>query len=306
MHRRAFLRAATGATAVALLAACGRDAGSNAVAGGAPSAGGSPSIDDSIGRVAPGAEESLSVVSATFEQLTGEAQPFAFGLRDIDNQAIERDDIELFVVPPSGEPTGPYSTEFKEVEGVPLGLYLTSVDLTEAGPTSFVAVTADRSEAGLAAVNVAEPANSQAPAPGTAAVVVATATVKKPRGVEELCTREPPCGMHEVSLDDALRGGRPVMLTFATPAYCQTAVCGPSLDTVEGVRTSSDFDDTAWIHVEIYRDAGQTLAEPVEQWDLPSEPWLFAIDGSGTIAARADGPLLVLPEQIQRVARRAV
>ena len=257
---------------------------------------------DDVVRVAPGAEQSLSVVAATFEQLTGDDQPFAFGLRDIDNAPVERDDIELFVVPPSGEPTGPYATEFKNVDGVPLGLYITSVDLTEPGPTSFVAVTADMTEAGSAAVPVSEPADSQAPAPGSDAVAVATATFDKPRGVEEVCTRQPPCGMHDVSLDDALREGVPVMLTFATPAYCQTAVCGPTVDTIEGVRKGADFGDTVWIHVEIYEDAGETVAKPVEEWGLPSEPWLFAIDRDGKIAGRADGPLLVLPEQIKRLA----
>ena len=299
IHRRLFLRGAGNAAAVVVLAACNRGADGDSSAAENPSGGGSA---DEVARVAPDAEQSLSVVAATFEQLTGEDQPFAFGLRDIDNAPVERDDIELFVVPPTGEPTGPYPTEFKKVDGVPLGLYITSVDLTAAGPTSFVAITADRTEAGSAAVPVSEPADSQAPAPGSHAVAVATATFDKPRGVEEVCTRQPPCGMHDVSLEDALREGLPVMLTFATPAYCQTAVCGPTVDTIEGVRTSADFGDTVWIHVEIYEDGGETLAKPVQEWGLPSEPWLFAIDRDGKIASRADGPLLVLPDQIERVA----
>lgn len=62
--------------------------------------------------------------------------------------------------------------------------------------------------------------------------------MEKPRGVDEICARRPPCGMHEMSLDAALREGRPVMLTFATPAHCQPAVCGPMVDTIEVVRTS--------------------------------------------------------------------
>lgn len=306
LHRRLFLRGAGSTAALVLLGACNRGSGAarpNAAAT-ASEAGGA--VEDAVAAVAPNAEESLSVVSATFEQLTGKNQPFAFGLRDINNEAIERDDIELFVVPSSGEPGGPYRTEFHKVEGVPLGLYVSSVDLEEAGPSWFVAATADGTQAGTAAVPVAEPADSQAPAPGSDAVSVPTPTVKNPRGVEQVCTRQPPCGMHQVSLDEALRQGRPVMLTFATPAYCQTAVCGPTVDTIEAVRTSGDFADTAWIHVEIYQDAGQKLAKPVEAWGLPSEPWLFVIDRDGKIAGRADGPLLVLPEQIKRLAAGAV
>jgi hypothetical protein len=161
-----------------------------------------------------------------------------------------------------------------------------------------VVAAVDGTTAGLATLSVKTPKGSELPAPGDAAVVAATATVDRRRGVRDLCTREPACGMHEVSLHTALRQGRPVVATFATPAYCQTAVCGPSVDTVEKVRTSRDWGDTAFVHVEIYRDAGKTVAEPVEKWRLPSEPWLFTIRADGSIAGRVDGPLLVLPEQV--------
>lgn len=255
-----------------------------------------------VARVAPGAKETLSVLAATFEQLIGKNQPFAFGLADIDNVPLREADVALYVVQEEESASGPYPTSFRDVPGVPMGAYVASVDLTESGVTSFVVVTRDGRQAGLAAVPVVEPADSRLPAPGSRAVVVATATLNKRRGVDDLCTRDPRCGMHEVSLDQALRDGRPVMLTFATPAYCQTAMCGPSVDTVEGVRTSGDFGDTAWIHVEIYEDAGQTLAQPVREWGLPSEPWLFAIGAGGRIVARSDGPLLVFPDHVRSMA----
>ena len=110
--------------------------------------------------------------------------------------------------------------------------------------------------------------------------------------------------MHEVSLAQMLAEGRPVVLEFATPAYCQTAVCGPSVEVLDDVRTDRDWGDVVFIHVEIYRDAGQTIAEPVEQWGLPSEPWLFAIGADGTIEDRMDGPLLTSPAHVAGMIER--
>jgi hypothetical protein len=168
----------------------------------------------------------------------------------------------------------------------------------------FVAVTRD-SRAGSDAIEVATPHNSKLPAPGRAAAPVASATTADPRGVAHVCTADPPCGMHEVSLDVVLAQRRPVMLMFATPRYCQTAVCGPSVTILDRMRISQDWGPMAFIHVEIYRDDGQTLTEPVERWGLPSEPRLFAIGADGIIRARADGPLLTLPDEVGRLGRAA-
>lgn len=308
MDRRYFLHSLGLAGAAGLLAACGGGTRTGTSAPTAPAAGPSsaaPQMSQIVDRVAPDAEESLSVINASFEQLTGKGQPFAFGVTSAaDNEPVTDADLDLFVVPPQGEAAGPFPTRFTQVPGVPLGLYVTEVDLSHAGPTSFVAVTKDGSQAGLAAVQVVRPQDSQVPAPGQKAISVPTATKKNQRGVAALCTATPPCSMHDVSLDSALRQGRPAMLTFATPQYCQTAVCGPSVETIDAVRQRGEWGDVAWIHVEIYADQGQTLAPPVQQWGLPSEPWLFTIGADGMITDRADGPLLVLPEQVDAMAKR--
>ena len=89
IHRRLFLRRAGSAAAVVVLAGCSRGTDGESNAADTPSAGGP---GGEVARVAPDAEQSLSVVAATFEQLTGEDQPFAFGLRDADNAPVERDD----------------------------------------------------------------------------------------------------------------------------------------------------------------------------------------------------------------------
>ena len=244
------------------------------------------------------------MVSGSFEQLVGDGRLFGFGLLDIDDESVIDAGVAVWVVPVSGgDPAGPFAATFHEVPGQPWGVYVASVAMSAAGPTSFVAV-ADDGRAGADTVQVATPDTSQLPAPGHDAITVPTPTTADPMGITRLCTLTPPCGMHEVSLAQALTEERPVVLEFATPAYCQTAVCGPSVEVLEEVRVGRDGGDVAFVHVEIYRDAGQTLAAPVERWRLPSEPWLFAIGVDGIVNERMDGPLLTLPDVVAGVIER--
>lgn len=296
MHRRTFLRLTAGAAAALSAGCAARDATAPATStpdSASPAAG---DTFDPVGQVAPDADEVLSVVSGSFEQLVG-AGPFAFGLVGPDNTPVNGADVEVWVVPVQGETSGPYPAAPAEIPGQAMSLYTADVQIDAAGPTAFVAVTAE-GQAGSATLQVSLPESSPLPAPGQEAVAVATPTEQDTMGFERLCTLDPPCGMHEVSLDEALAQGRPAVLLFATPAYCQTVVCGPSVQILEDVRRNGHPETVAFVHCEIYVDAGATVAEPVQQWRLPSEPWMFTIGSDGVIVDRIDGALLTLPEHI--------
>ena len=44
------------------------------------------------------------------------------------------------------------------------------------------------------------------------------------------------------------------------------------------------------VHIEIYQaSTGTALVPTLEAWHLESEPWLFGVDGAGTIQSRIDG-----------------
>lgn len=271
MDRRRFLTAlGTAAGAGLVLPACGGLRASSGV---------------------PEGDPALVLRQPSIELLTGEDRRYAFLLVDASNRAIEAERADLYLATLDEEILdGPFEAE-RHTEGEhSLGVYRTHIDLPEAGQYYLIAV-AD-GEKGQAPVDVLDPADSAFPAPGDPAVAVATPTVDDERGYERLCTADPDCGMHEISLDEALEQGRPVLLQFATPAYCQTAVCGPSVAIGEEVRTSQDWGDLVWVHVEIYTDEGQTVAGPVTEWNLPSEPWLYAIDRDGEVVERIDGPMV--------------
>ncbi|CAN5749617.1 thioredoxin family protein [soil metagenome] len=280
MHRRDFLRssvllAGTLGTAGTLVA-CSRSSGG-----------------------IPSGEATLVPQVASFEVLTGSNQIVPFGLRTLQNTEVPDADVSVFLRDLNGERIGgPFPTEYTEEIDRALGLYIARLDLTEAGRLELVAVESDRY--GTQAINVVAPQDSQVQVAGDEAVSVQTPTSDDKLGFAKLCTQEPPCGMHEVSLDAALKAGRPVMLLFATPAYCQTAVCGPATGTVDEIRASGDWGETAFIHCEIYSDQGQTVSRPVSRWKLPTEPWLFSVGADGMIAGRLDGPML--PSRVEAMA----
>lgn len=275
MHRRTFLKSmgvlAGSVGAAGLLTACG---------------------DDEAARPGGGDDAAkLNVVHASLETLAGEGRRFAFGLTTLENVPVKDAQATVRVRTMDGADVGePASAEFHDEGGSPLGLYLARIDVPEAGTYEVEVTTAEG--AGTVAISVIAPEDSTVPVPGKPAVSTATPTEQASLGVAKVCTNEPACGMHELSLDQALQAGRPVALLFATPAYCTSALCAPAVNTLAEVQQDRDWGDVAFIHVEIFKDEGQTVLQSVSDWGLRSEPWFFTIDAKGTVVERIDGPLL--------------
>ena len=77
-------------------------------------------------------------------------------------------------------------------------------------------------------------------------------------------------------------GKKPVALLFATPQLCASRVCGPVTDIALQMQAKYG-DQMTFIHQEVYVDNDVTkgLREPLKQFNLPSEPWLFVVDKTG-------------------------
>ena len=133
----------------------------------------------------------------------------------------------------------------------------------------------------------------EAPGPGDAAIAARSRTLLEEPDLRRLTSDpRPEPGLYQLSIDEALVNGRPLLLIFATPAFCHSRTCGPSVDVVKGVWREYAAELDA-IHVEVFenpedperlREAAAFLA-----WDLPSEPWIFVIDGEGTIFSSYEG-----------------
>jgi len=128
------------------------------------------------------------------------------------------------------------------------------------------------------------------PAPGKPAPSVHTPTADEVANIQEIDTRIPPDTMHEVDFADAL-GDRAIVLLFATPALCQSRVCGPVVDIAEQVHRDYADKDVAFIHMEVYEDNAveNGIRPQLEAFGLQTEPWLFVVDERGMVTTALEG-----------------
>jgi hypothetical protein len=114
-------------------------------------------------------------------------------------------------------------------------------------------------------------------------------TTANPQGVKPICTRDPECPFHEVSLDEAVGGSQPIALLVSTPAFCQVAICGPVLDLLVERRASLQEQGITVIHAEVYTDeTAKTTTPVVDALGLTYEPSLFLAAPDGTVNERFD------------------
>lgn len=267
LSRRSFL---AGLGGLVLLAACG--SGDGDAAGGTDDDGGD------------GGYQALRVSSDLYA--TDRPQRFAFALAQ-GSRYVSGPPARIAFRPPGGT-TQPSAPATLHADGLPAGrgVYVVDAVLATAGIWESVVEVGD----------TATPLPFQVAAAPTAPVVGAAAprapspTLADPLGVDPICTLDGgPCPMHDVSLDAVVATGRPVLVSFSTPARCQTRYCGPTLEQVVAARPAYQAD-VSFVHVEIYeRPTGPQLVSTVRAWGLQTEPWLFGVDGAGTIVGRLDG-----------------
>lgn len=138
--------------------------------------------------------------------------------------------------------------------------------------------------------------HSSSPALGAVAPRSASKTASDVADLSELTTSlTPDPGLYEISIADAIDGGRLIVVTFATPAFCQTATCGPQVEVLSSLRPR--HAGSTFIHVEVYDNPNEIegdlsharISPLMDEWGLRTEPYTFVIDGEGLIAAKFEG-----------------
>ena len=116
--------------------------------------------------------------------------------------------------------------------------------------------------------------------------------------VDDLATitssTQPDPDLYKLSVHQALASGKPLVVVFATPAFCVSATCGPQVEVLSGVKDR--FAGKAnFIHVEVFKDPhliqgsrppADGTVPAVDEWNLPTEPWTFVVDKEGRISAK--------------------
>jgi hypothetical protein len=228
---------------------------------------------------------------------------FAFALFDRTRRQIAQTPAAVYVAPEGGgQVEGPYHAEYRSlkvkrkshtVERDPdaaQSIYVTRIPFKRPGRYQVLGVTQlDQRVVGGEPVLVSVDNRLRPPAVGERAPRVHTPTADSVPDVHMIDTRDPPSDLHGDDLADVL-GRKPVMLLFATPRLCRSRVCGPVVDVLEQLKDEQP-GRAAYIHMEIWNDNSRAAGErpQVHAYGLPSEPWLFAIDAKGRIAARIEG-----------------
>ncbi len=178
------------------------------------------------------------------------------------------------------------------------GMYIVNVNLPEAGRWGAEFTTAAAGAApekirvtfdvldGTSAVRVGD----QAPASETPTLADVDGDASK------ISTdTDPEPAFYETSVADALAAHKPFVLVFATPKFCVSKQCGPTLEKIKPLAAS--HPEVTFINVEPYQlqsvdgqlqpllDANGALqnAAATDEWGLTAEPWIFAVDDTGVI-----------------------
>jgi hypothetical protein len=105
----------------------------------------------------------------------------------------------------------------------------------------------------------------------------------------------PDPALYQVSVDQALSTHKPFVVIFATPKFCTTAQCGPTLERIKPF--VARYPTVAFIHVEPYKlkladatlqadldaSGGLQQTDVTAAWGLLSEPWVFVVDRDGVV-----------------------
>jgi hypothetical protein len=107
--------------------------------------------------------------------------------------------------------------------------------------------------------------------------------------------QNPDPAFYTTSVADAIAAKKPFMVIFATPKFCKTAQCGPTLERFKPIAAA--HQDVTFINIEPYQlhdvegqlqpvlsTTGDFQAtETTDAWGLLSEPWIFAVDRNGIV-----------------------
>lgn len=107
--------------------------------------------------------------------------------------------------------------------------------------------------------------------------------------------RYPDERMYQVSLDKALKSGKPILLEFATPAHCTQ--CDKQLQTIKALLDKYQ-SRVVFLHMDQYQNT-----EAYRAFGVQGDPWTFVIDRKGVVKFSEAGRMLFteIDRQIQKV-----
>jgi hypothetical protein len=189
-----------------------------------------------------------------------------------------------------GSPLGEYEGEFTWVVPESRGMYVFYMDIP--GPGTFQITVEGEAFGSLAPVGIVTQENPAVVGVGEEAPPSVTRTSSDYALGDITTDPDPDPSFYELTVAEAVEAG-PSVIVFGTPAWCTSQSCGPLLDQVKAL--STDYPDLNYVHVEPYENINAesfqdlVLISAVEEWSLPSEPWVFVTDADGVVSAAFEG-----------------
>jgi hypothetical protein len=182
-------------------------------------------------------------------------------------------------------------------EGDEVGAYVAHVHFDSAGPWGVeVSGTDDGGEFGPLRFRFDVFEDTPMPDIGEPAPRTEQRTLRDVSDISLIDSSNPPHPeLHDKTVAEALDTGKPVVIAFATPAFCTSRICGPIMDQVIVPLWQKYRDEVEFVHIEPYQldeaNAGQGLVpiKELAEWGLETEPWVFITDREGRIAGKFEG-----------------
>lgn len=243
----------------------------------------------------------LTGVLPSTDVSVGDNERFLLVLIGPDNQIVSDATVDMgfFKVtgPGAAELRGRAPGQFRE-SLVGKGLYVARANFDEPGEWGAVVnVQRPGSEPTQLRLAFKVKEKSSTPATGSPVPPSRTLTGATASDIERFSSARPPDPrLYRVSVSDAITQGKPFAVLFATPGFCTSRLCGPSLEVLQKLADQYG-DQMNYVHVEIYKDGRpnerQEIVPYVAEWGLTSEPWLFIVGADGRLVDKFEGTITV-------------
>ena len=247
---------------------------------------------------------------------------FPFGVFTTGREQITNATVALYAAPGrgvDGQAIGPFPARIEDLTTQPSFqakttaddpaaaqvAYVSDIPFDKPGPWEFAALIKSGGSFQYSLLPSPNPVGDYPmPQVGQKTPVIHTLTAGEVSNISQIDTRVPPDDMHSDDFADVV-GKKPVVLLFATPALCQSRVCGPVTDIAEQVK-SQYGDKVAFIHQEIYNNnrINDGPRPQMTAFHQNTEPWAYVIDRTGKVSTVLQGPFSVqeLQSAVQKVA----
>ena len=183
------------------------------------------------------------------------------------------------------------------------GTYVTEMTFDRPGQWRLDIEVDQGENAGAASITLEVSGDGYVPQIGTVPPLSENKTLRRSGSIEKVTTDySPDPDLYQLTVAEAVATGLPMVVVFASPAFCTSPTCGPQTDTVSELKDGY-VGQANFIHVEIYDNPEEIqgdlskaeLAKPLTDWgisDVPgwfNESWTFVLHGDGRIAQRFEG-----------------